>query len=65
MLDFSISQPKILTSTGPYRSCAALLDISNPFKCLIEFSLVQLGFGVVEHRKKKGKKERYLELLRS
>ena len=26
----------------PYRSCAALLDISNPSKYLIEFSLVWL-----------------------
>ena len=30
------------TSTGPYRSCAALLDISNPLKYLVEFSLVWL-----------------------
>ena len=31
-----------LTSTGPYRSCAALLDISNPLKYLVGFSLVWL-----------------------
>ena len=27
---------------GPYRSCAALLDISNPLKYLVKFSLVWL-----------------------
>ena len=32
----------IITSTGPYRSCAALLDIANPLKYLFEFSLVWL-----------------------
>ena len=46
------------TSAGPYRSCAALLDISNPSKYLVEFSLVwwfsfvlfvfgMVGFGLV------------------
>ena len=32
-----------ITSTGPYRSCAALLDISNPLKHLLEFGLVWFG----------------------
>ena len=31
------------TSTGPYRSCAALLDISNLLKDLLEFGLVLIG----------------------
>ena len=31
------------TSTGLYRSCAALLDISNPLKDLLEFGLVWVG----------------------
>ena len=34
------NQRNDITSTGLYRSCAALLDISNPLKYLIEFSLV-------------------------
>ena len=38
------------TSTGPYRSCAALKDISIPLKYLVEFSFVHFGrfwFGLV------------------
>ena len=38
------------TSTGPYRSCAALKDISIPLKYLVEFSFVWFGrfwFGLV------------------
>ena len=31
------------TSTGPYRSCAALKDISIPLKYLVEFSFVWFG----------------------
>ena len=31
------------TSTGPYRSCAALLDILNPLRYLDEFGLVEVG----------------------
>ena len=33
------------TSTGLYRSCAALLDISNPLKDLLEFGLI--GFSLL------------------
>ena len=28
---------------GPYRSCVALLDISNPLKDLLEFGLAWFG----------------------
>ena len=34
--------PHKTTSTGPYRSCAALLDISNP--CLVWLVLVLFGW---------------------
>ena len=34
-----------VTSTGPYRSCAALLVISNPLKDLLEFGLI--GFSLL------------------
>ena len=33
----------ILTSTGAYRSCAALFDISNSIRYSIKFSLVWFG----------------------
>ena len=39
------------TSTGAYRSCAALFDISNPLRYLIKSSLVWLvlvWFGLVD-----------------
>ena len=41
----------ILTSTGAYRSCAALFDISNPLRYLIKSSLVWMvlvWFGLVD-----------------
>ena len=41
---------KIKSSTGPYRSCAALLNISNFLKDLLEFGLVLfvlVGFSLV------------------
>ena len=40
-----------LTSTGAYRSCAALFDISNPSNYLVKSSLVRLVlvlFGLVD-----------------
>ena len=51
VLPFFIGSEINETSTGAYRSCAALFDISNPLRYLVKSSLVWLvlvWFGLVD-----------------